>query len=51
MPRDPDAYLWDVLGSVEQIDRFRVGMSFRDYLADDRTSAAVKHHLVIVGKR
>ena len=43
-------YLEDILKSVAKVSRYTDGMSFEDFLADERTFDAVVRNLEIIGE-
>ena len=50
MPRDPRAYLFDVLQAAERVERFIRHKSFEDYVADDLLRAGVERQFEIIGE-
>lgn len=48
--RDYRLYLADIAKSVEKIQRYTSGMSFEDFVADERTFDAVVRNLEIIGE-
>jgi uncharacterized protein with HEPN domain len=43
-------YLRDIVDAIDKIERFTAGMSFADFVADDKTSFAVLRALEIIGE-
>jgi uncharacterized protein with HEPN domain len=43
-------YLQDILETMDKVERFIGGMTFEQFLADDRTSFAVVRALEIIGE-
>lgn len=43
-------YLEDILKSAAKVQRYTDGMSFEDFLADERTLDAVVRNLEIIGE-
>ena len=50
MQRDPEAYLMDILGAVERIERYTEGLSFEDFMAGDMLQDAVVCNLQVIGE-
>jgi uncharacterized protein with HEPN domain len=51
MPRrESRDYLQDILETMDKVERFIGGMTFEQFLADDRTSFAVVRALEIIGE-
>ena len=50
MSRNIRLYLNDSMTSSDKILRYRQGMSFETFIADDRTVDAVLHNLQIIGE-
>ena len=50
MSRDPQLYLDDIISSCDKIARFTRGMSFDDFVDDERTFDAVVWNLEIIGE-
>ncbi|HZW08995.1 MAG TPA: DUF86 domain-containing protein [Phycisphaerales bacterium] len=51
MPRrEPSAYVWDVRDACQSIVSFLAGMSKPEYLADEKTRAAVERKLITLGE-
>jgi uncharacterized protein with HEPN domain len=48
--RDRSLYLKDILGSIESIEAFVVGMDFDTFRTDDKTASAVIRKLEIIGE-
>jgi uncharacterized protein with HEPN domain len=48
--RDPELYLEDIEVSCKKIIRFTQGLSFSDFISDDRTHDAVIRNLEIIGE-
>ena len=48
--RDPRLYIEDILEAVEKIKRYTEGMSFDDFLEDEKTVDAVLRNLEIIGE-
>ncbi len=44
-------YLEDILDSIDKIERFIAGMTFEQFIKDDKTTFAVIRALEIIGKR
>lgn len=50
MPRDARAYLWDVAGAAEAIERFVAGRDAQAYAADEIVHSAVERKFEIIGE-
>ena len=50
MSRDVQLYLTDILGACEKVLRYTDGMTFEQFIADDRTFDAVIRNLQIIGE-
>jgi len=50
MKRKSSLYIKDILEAIERIDEFTQGMSFEDFIQDDKTSSAVVRKLEIIGE-
>jgi uncharacterized protein with HEPN domain len=50
MSRDFQLYLADILAACEKVLRYTDGMSFEQFIADDRTFDAVIRNLQIIGE-
>ncbi len=50
MKRDPRDYVNDVLNSIEKIEKFVKGMSYGEFLGDEKTQYAVVRALEIIGE-
>ncbi len=50
MSRDVILYLEDIQIACEKISRFTAGMTFQDFIADDRTYDAVLRNLEVIGE-
>lgn len=50
MSRDFQLYLNDILAACEKVLRYTDGMSFEQFIADDRTFDAVVRNLQIIGE-
>lgn len=48
--RDPLDYVVDILHSIEKIEEFTSGMSFDDFVADEKTVYAAIRALEIIGE-
>jgi len=48
--RNYRAYMEDILQAMERMETFVHGMTFDDFLADDKTTSAVVRQLEIVGE-
>lgn len=48
--RDYKLYLADILAAMAAIERFVEGMSFEDFVRDDKTASAVVRKLEIIGE-
>ncbi len=48
--RDPYLYIEDILTSIKKIKRYTAGMSFRDFIRDEKTIDAVLRNLEIIGE-
>ncbi len=48
--RDFPAYLGDILDAMEKIESFIQGMSFEEFVADEKTISAVRDKLSIIGE-
>lgn len=48
--RDYKLYLADILAAMEAIECFVAGMSFEDFVRDDKTASAVVRKLEIIGE-
>jgi len=48
--RDPYLYVEDILKSIEKIKRYTAGMSFGDFIRDEKTIDAVLRNLEIIGE-
>jgi len=50
MKRKSSLYIKDLLEAMEKIEEFTQGMSFEDFIQDDKTSRAVVRKLEIIGE-
>lgn len=50
MKRKSSLYIKDILEAMKKIEEFTQGMSFEDFIRDDRTSSAVVRKLEIIGE-
>ncbi len=51
MPRkDPKAYIDDILKAAAKVKRYTEGLSFEEFLVDERTTDAVLRNLTIIGE-
>lgn len=50
MPRDPRAYLWDVLDAIRNVERFVHGQSIESFTQDVLVQSAVERQLEIIGE-
>ena len=50
MSRDPRLYLEDMLEACRRVASYTAGMTFEQFLADDRTRDAVARNLEILGE-
>ncbi|HEW92275.1 MAG TPA: DUF86 domain-containing protein [Thermotogaceae bacterium] len=50
MKRKSSLYIKDLLEAMEKIEEFTQGMSFEDFIQDDKTSSAVVRKLEIIGE-
>lgn len=50
MKRDHRLFIKDILDSISSINNFIEGMSFEDFVKDDKTSSAVVRKLEIIGE-
>ncbi len=50
MSRDEGLYLDDVQAACERVNKFTKGMSFEDFMRDDRTYHATLRNLEIIGE-
>ena len=50
MKRDPRDYVNNVLNSIEKIEKFVKGMSYEEFLRDEKTQYAVVRALEIIGE-
>lgn len=50
MSRDPRLYLDDIISSCEKIQRYTHGMTFPQFVEDERTLDAVVRNIEIVGE-
>lgn len=50
MPRDYRVYLEDMLEAGEKIHRYSEGLSFNDFVSDEKTMDAVIRNLEILGE-
>lgn len=50
MSRDQRLYLSDILNSINKIERYTEGMSYKQLIADELTLDAVVHNLQIIGE-
>ncbi len=48
--RDPLLYVEDIVGAIERIQRYTEGMSFEDFIEDQKTVDAVIRNLEIIGE-
>ena len=48
--RDPQAFLYDVLAAIANIETFMAGKNFENYLADGMFRSAVERQLMIIGE-
>jgi len=48
--RDPYLYIEDILTSIKKIKRYTAGMSFEDFIRDEKTIDAVIRNLEVVGE-
>ena len=50
MKRKSSLYIKDILEAMKKIEEFTQGMSFEDFIKDDKTSSAVVRKLEIIGE-
>jgi len=50
MPRDYKAYLGDIIGSINKIERYTNNMSFQDFLQNELVQDGVVRNLEIIGE-
>ena len=50
MRRKSSLYIKDILEAISKIEEFTEGMSFEDFIKDDKTSSAVIRKLEIIGE-
>ncbi|MCD6484502.1 MAG: DUF86 domain-containing protein [Candidatus Odinarchaeota archaeon] len=50
MKRDYTLYIKDIIDAISKIEEFIEGMSFKDFVSDDKTSSAVIRKLEIIGE-
>jgi len=50
MPRDYKAYLSDIIGSINKIERYTNNMSFQDFLQNELVQDGVVRNLEIIGE-
>ena len=50
MKRKSSLYIKDILEAMKKIEEFTQGMSFEDFIRDDKTSSAVVRKLEIIGE-
>jgi uncharacterized protein with HEPN domain len=50
MKRDISLFLKDILASINSIEKFLLGLSFNDFVNDDKTSSAVVRKIEIIGE-
>ena len=50
MSRDPKLFLDDIRESTSRILRYTYGLSYADFVADDKTVDAVVRNLVVIGE-
>ncbi len=50
MPRDFNAYLSDIIGSINKIEQYTKNMSFQDFLQNDLVQDGVVRNLEIIGE-
>ena len=48
--RDYSLYLNDILSNIETAERFVAGISFEEFISDEKTNYAVVRCLEIIGK-
>ncbi|ALM74147.1 HepT-like ribonuclease domain-containing protein [Thermococcus barophilus] len=48
--RNPYLYIGDILRSIEKIKRYTAGMSFGDFIRDEKTIDAVLRNLEVIGE-
>ncbi len=48
--RDPYLYIEDIINSIKKIKRYTAGMSFGDFIRDEKTIDAVIRNLEVVGE-
>jgi uncharacterized protein with HEPN domain len=50
MTRDPRIYLKDIIAAIDSIESFVAGMSFDQFVGDDKTSSAVLRKFEVIGE-
>lgn len=50
MPRDYKAYLSDIIGSINRIERYTNNMSFQDFIDNELVQDGVVRNLEIIGE-
>ncbi len=50
MPRDFNLYLEDILECIDKVSRYVAGLSFANFLKDEKTIDAVNRNLEIIGE-
>lgn len=48
--RDTKLFLEDIIQSIDHIDSFIAGISYEEFILDEKTSSAVIRHLEIIGE-
>jgi uncharacterized protein with HEPN domain len=49
-PRGWRLRIEDILGAIDRVRSFTIGMSYEDFAADEKTVAAVRYYIVVIGE-